>query len=52
MWPGLRYQNGPGEAVEVQIIAPLLTAAGVWILLWWPVAWLGTRKVMRQETAA
>ena len=52
MWPGLRYQNGPGDAIEVQIIAPLLTAAGIWILLWWPVAWVGARHAARQETAA
>lgn len=52
MWPGLRYQNGPGQPIEVQIIAPLLTAAGVWILLWWPVAVHGSRHAQRLETDA
>ena len=51
MWPGLRFQNGPGEPVEVQIIAPLLTAAGAWILLWWPVALLGLRHSEKAEQA-
>ena len=51
MWPGLRFQNGPGEPMEVQIIAPLLTAAGAWILLWWPVAMLGARHADQVEKA-
>ena len=55
MWPGLRFQNGPGEPIEVQIIAPLLTAAGAWILLWWPVAFWGrlhSEKAEQAETNA
>lgn len=38
MWPDLRYRENIGGAVYVQEIAPLLLAAGVWILLWWPLA--------------
>jgi hypothetical protein len=38
MWPDLRYREIIGGPVHVQEIAPLLLAAGVWILLWWPLA--------------
>lgn len=39
MWPGLRYRDGIGDApVHVQMIIPLLLVAGLWILVWWPVA--------------
>lgn len=38
MWPDLRYREAPGGPVYVQEVAPLLLAAGVWILAWWPVA--------------
>jgi hypothetical protein len=38
MWPDLRYREVIGGPVHVQEIAPLLLAAGVWILAWWPVA--------------
>lgn len=38
MWPDLRYRETIGGPVQVQEIAPLLLAAGVWILLWWPYA--------------
>lgn len=41
MWPDLRYREVPGGPIEVQIIAPLLLAAGLWIVAWWPVAVLG-----------
>ena len=37
-WLDLRFREVPGGPVQVQVIAPLLTAAGVWILLWWPVS--------------
>ncbi len=42
-WIDLRYRELPDGPVSVQIIAPLLTGAGVWILLWWPVSRLPTR---------
>lgn len=38
MWPDLRYREEIGGPVYVQEIAPLLLAAGVWIMAWWPVA--------------
>ena len=38
MWPDLRYREVIGGPVHVQEIAPLLLAAGVWIMAWWPVA--------------
>ena len=38
MWPDLRYREAPGGPVYVQEVAPLLLAAGVWILAWWPIA--------------
>jgi len=37
-WMDLRFREVPGGSVQVQVIAPLLTAAGVWILLWWPIS--------------
>ena len=38
MWPDLRYREIVGGPVHVQEIAPLLLAAGAWIMAWWPVA--------------
>lgn len=38
MWPDLVYRERVGGPLLWQPVAPLLTAAGVWILLWWPVA--------------
>lgn len=38
MWPDLRFRESITGPVHVQEIAPLLLAAGVWILLWWPYA--------------
>lgn len=38
MWPDLRYRETIGGPVYVQEIAPLLLAAGLWIMAWWPVA--------------
>src|SRR5687767_9889263 len=38
MWPDLRYREVIGGPVYVQEIAPLLLAAGVWIMAWWPIA--------------
>jgi hypothetical protein len=38
MWPDLRYREAPGAPVQVQEVAPLLLAAGLWILAWWPIA--------------
>ena len=43
-WMDLRFREVPGGEIHVQVIAPLLTAAGVWILLWWPVSRLRTTK--------
>ena len=48
-WLDLRFREEPGGPIQVQIIAPLLTAAGVWILLWWPVSRLPRRAA--QEPA-
>jgi hypothetical protein len=38
MWPDLRYRESPTGPVYVQEVSPLLLAAGVWILAWWPFA--------------
>jgi hypothetical protein len=38
MWPDLRYRETISGPVQVQEIAPLLLAAGLWILAWWPLA--------------
>jgi len=38
MWPDLMYRERFDQALQVQPVAPLLTAAGAWILIWWPVA--------------
>lgn len=38
MWPDVRYRQSPGGPVMVQEVAPLLLGAGLWVLLWWPVA--------------
>lgn len=38
MWPDLRYREAPGGPVFVQEMPPLLLAAGIWILAWWPIA--------------
>lgn len=38
MWPDLRYREDITGPVHVQEVAPLLLAAGLWILAWWPMA--------------
>ena len=38
MWPDLMYRERFDGPLLWQPIAPLLLAAGVWILAWWPVA--------------
>jgi hypothetical protein len=52
MWPDLRYRESVDGPVHVQEIAPLLLAAGAWILLWWPLARPRTSPVSPQETSA
>jgi uncharacterized membrane protein HdeD (DUF308 family) len=52
MWPDLRYREAIDGPVHVQEIAPLLLAAGAWILLWWPMARIRTSSVSPQETIA
>ena len=42
MIPDLRYREEPGGPLGVQIMAPALAIAGLWILAWWPV---GRRRV-------
>ena len=37
-WYDLRFRETPEGVVQVQIIAPLLTSAGIWILAWWPIS--------------
>jgi hypothetical protein len=44
MWPDLIYREAVGGPRRVQDIAWMLTAAGAWVLLWWPVAALGRRR--------
>ncbi|MBA2479811.1 MAG: hypothetical protein H0V44_04040 [Planctomycetes bacterium] len=44
MWPDLRYQETLEGKVHVQPVVPLLLAAGLWILVWWPVAHARARK--------
>lgn len=49
MGPGLLYRDGIGDApLHVQMVVPLLLIAGVWVLLWWPVA-LRLRRSFRSE---
>jgi hypothetical protein len=38
MWPDLRYREVVTGPVHVQEVAPLLLAAGLWIVMWWPFA--------------
>jgi len=49
MWPDLRYRDDIPGAVDVQTIVPLLGLAGLWILLWWPVAVLRARAFRRES---
>ena len=54
MWPDLRYQevvDGVQRVTSVQPVAPLLAFAGLWILLWWPIAVLGARPIAIPEAA-
>lgn len=50
MWPDLRYRETIGGPVYVQEIAPLLLAAGVWIMAWWPVARSRVQTVVSPTT--
>lgn len=43
--PDLRYREMVTGPVETQPVGPLLAAAGLWILAWWPMA-----RSRRQET--
>lgn len=53
MWPDLRYRESISGPVHVQEIAPLLLAAGVWILAWWPLARLRSApSVVAQKESA
>lgn len=45
MWPDLRFRETVGGPQRVQDIAWMLTGAGAWVLLWWPVAVLGRKRV-------
>jgi hypothetical protein len=45
--PDLRYREAVGGPIETQPVGPLLAAAGLWILMWWPVA-----RSRRQEMNA
>lgn len=38
MWPDLMFRERYDAPLQVQPVAPLLTAAGAWILIWWPLA--------------
>ena len=38
LWWDLTYREGPLGPSGRQEIGPLTTAAGAWLLLWWPVA--------------
>ncbi len=38
MTPDLRYREEPGGPLGIQIMAPALAVAGLWILAWWPLA--------------
>jgi hypothetical protein len=38
MTPDLLYREEPGGPLGIQIMAPALAVAGLWILAWWPVA--------------
>jgi hypothetical protein len=44
MWPDLIYREAVGGVRRVQDIAWMLTGAGAWILLWWPVARIGRKR--------
>ena len=52
MWPDLRYREAIDGPVHVQEIAPLLLAAGVWIMAWWPLARQRTPSVVTSEQKA
>lgn len=43
--PDLRFREQMTGPVQTQPVGPLLAAAGIWILIWWPVA-----RSRRQET--
>jgi hypothetical protein len=46
MIPDLRWQEWWDHVrgvVHVQTVAPLLAIAGIWVLLWWPVARIGAK---------
>jgi hypothetical protein len=45
--PDLRYREAMDAPVQTQPVGPLMAAAGIWILMWWPVA-----RSRRQETNA
>jgi hypothetical protein len=49
MYPDLRYRDDIPGVVQVQTVVPLLGAAGVWILAWWPVAMLLRRAHLRES---
>jgi membrane-bound ClpP family serine protease len=44
MWYDLRYREAPGLPVQVMPVGPYLVAAGGWLLLWSPLAFLGRRQ--------
>lgn len=49
MIPDMLYREEIGGAISVQPMAPLLLAAGVWILAWWPVS---GRYTLSEEAAS
>lgn len=51
MWPDLRWRETVDGAVQVQTVVPLLLAAGIWILVWWPVAAAGWRRAVASGAA-
>lgn len=48
MWPDLSYRTEVGGPLRVQELAPMLLVAGLWILVWWPLA----RRAASAQVAA
>lgn len=44
--PDLRFRESVTEIVQTQPVGPLLAIAGIWILLWWPVAGCRQRQAL------
>ena len=48
LWSGLRYREAWNGPMQVQTVVPLLLAAGVWIVAWWPLAARNRRLALKE----